>query len=200
MPKPLQYVYRPKGGLIWWWRRVVPERLRPVLPKIVGFEDVPNRINLKMSLGTDDVRVANAKALTIQQRVDAAFAQAEKLLDGATTMRVPDTAPLIPETPARPNEVAEAGLLKPPQLRFPLPLVRQAIDDWREVEIRALHEDALYRVPSEDAAREFAGANRGLISSLLGSPRESLPFGLTRRASLFQHSRRRATGRSGLGE
>lgn len=99
----------PRTG-VFWFRRVVPARLRPVLGEVAGFPAKPGRRELTISLRTKDRREAHLRAGGYAQAVATALARAEAL----APKRIP--APPGP-------------LLVRPQAAF------AAIRNWQQAEI-----------------------------------------------------------------
>jgi len=59
---------RGKTG-IWEYRRVIPPRLRPVIPSLEGFDSRPGRTEFTKSLDTRAKAEANRRAAIIDQQV-----------------------------------------------------------------------------------------------------------------------------------
>ena len=86
------------------YRRAVPERIRPFINEIEGFETKVGRKELTKSLSTRNQREANALASVIDANVQSAF-------DAAELRANPPTAPVIPKVPTRkvtPAEISKA--------------------------------------------------------------------------------------------
>lgn len=88
-----------------WYRRAVPPRLRGHLRPVEGFPDNPMRSEFTVNLGTADPREANRRAARIDERVQAALAEAEAKLakpvihDGGIVVETPEPPqPILPRT------------------------------------------------------------------------------------------------------
>lgn len=156
--RPNHHVTRRQSG-IYWYRWTIPARLRPVMPPVTGFPDLPNRVDFTISLRTADVRLANIRAAAYEPRVAAAIQQAERVL-AAATIKLADHRP--PEITA----TLPASITAPTHLMLDPALVHHAIAAWRDDQLVELHRRAYNQDASPEAARLFEEANEGLMQQL----------------------------------
>jgi integrase len=99
-----EHVLQHRRTGMFWFRRVVPERLRPVLDDVPGFPAKPGRRELTVSLRTKDRREAHIRAAGYVQAVGRAFAQAEALVPRQEPPNATPPRPIL----IRPQEVLAA--------------------------------------------------------------------------------------------
>lgn len=84
----------PRTGMF-WFRRAVPPRLRPVLGDVPGFQPKPGRRELTVSLHTKDRREAHVRAAGYIQEVARAFTQAGGLVPRQDPPRATVPGPVL---------------------------------------------------------------------------------------------------------
>jgi hypothetical protein len=109
---------RGKTG-IYEYRRVIPPRLRSVIPTVEGFDSRPRRTEFTKSLDTQAKGEANRRGAIIDQKVQAALDDAERRLA---------TPPAWGWDGKRTSEAAEFIAVDPRA-------AHEAIDLWRRHEI-----------------------------------------------------------------
>ncbi len=143
MTRPDEHIFQHPRTDVFWFRRVIPPRLRPFMPDVPGlFPAKPARVQFIRTLGTKDRRRANTAALAIKQAVNHAFVEAERRRAAIG---------VLPAPPA--GQDAPAALIVPIRREAAL----AAIERWRaqslaEAELRQ------FNAPVLDDAAIYAAA------------------------------------------